>query len=175
MGSEWIAEAPEGDFEWDDDMWEYVGRDPEHDWMNEEYDRLCEVLEFSQRNRQLRRDQRVVAAHSALESVVQRLYIYGNGYSEYDYDRLNVSEWDELYPLADACFVALAVALTEVDALANHLLDLADESISSPRVSELLPAEPTAHPPSVRSEPALAHAPPLSRVALFSDDVMAAA
>lgn len=102
---------------------------------------------------------------SVLERVFQRLYIYGNGYSEFDYDRLSVPEWDELYPLADACFVALTVALTEIDALANHLLDLADALISSARVNELLPAEPTVHPPSVRSEPALAHGPllPASR------------
>jgi len=178
MGSEWVTAATYEDgfeFEFEDDMWEYVGRDTEYDWMSSEYDRLCEVVEASRGNRRLRRDRRVVAAADQLERAAERLYNYGNGYSEFDYDQLNVSEWDELYPLADACFVALAAALIAVYELEAQLRDVVDASINSLPFNWLLPAEPPVRTSSVRSEPALAHAPPLSRVALFSDDVMAAA
>ena len=123
------------------------------DHMCREYDRLAATLEYGRSSRRLRRDGQVAEAANELERAIAKLYVRED--TDPDGHRLNIEQWDQYFPEADAWFVGLCISITRLNALAEGLSELADASISSPLVGWLLPAEPTVHPPSVRSEPDL--------------------
>ena len=117
-------------------------------------------------NRRLRRDQAVVRAAKALHGMangLDALYRIEDPDGEY---------WDQFVELGDTILNFTAKAIEACRAQAELLLELIAVAL---QLRLPVPPEPTVHPTSVRSEPDLAHAPPLSRVALLSDDVMAVA
>lgn len=145
-----------------------------------EYERLCAALD-AYGSRRHDRDPRVRAARERLRCAVRQLYVFDDGHSSFGYEGPNVGEWDELQPVANRCLrdLRLLVALMVVAKTAHKRLRKLYRTFKSvTSAPNCLPRrlEIRAKPPSAvrRSEPDLALAPPLSCVALLSDDAVAA-
>lgn len=159
-----------------EDVFDFVDAS-DYDVLIEAHDALCRSLDALWASRRLRRDHRLAAVAERLRVLIDSLWSEDDGHSDYGYDGPNLHEWDDVYPLADACVhdaASIIAAWAEAVSLLRELVRSTDLVAAHPpwRHSEV-----HVRPPSylARSEPDLALAPPAVRVALFSDDATTAA
>jgi hypothetical protein len=142
-----------------------------------EYDELENACQFAQSNRRFRRDRMIALAADRLQDALEPLYSFDDGHSDYGYEGVNYSEWDTLYPPALETFEDLERATKAAERLWELQLTveaLADDESEAEQRQAILRREPDTSPPTrlLRSQPDLAIAPPLPRVAPLSDDAV---
>jgi hypothetical protein len=149
-----------------------------YDALVADLDDRWQVHEQLQRSRRLRRDPRLKEAVERLRVALNDLWLFDDGHSDEGYEGPNLAEWETFLPVADDYLRAARLAFAATIALTDlrRALSRAD-LIAAVGPRWIASPEPRTRPPSRvrRSEPDLALAPPLFRVALQSDDVIAAA
>lgn len=142
-----------------------------------DYFERVEMLDRLVGLRRVRRRRDLSATGACLRNALD-CYEYDDEHSDEGFEELNEGRWCEQRPVADRCLRDFRLAFEAEIAWAELLREFARfEAVTLMRPRWLPSPEPRVNPPSrvSRSEPDLALAPPLYRVALPSDDVIAAA